>query len=235
MLRLPESKNRRGVGYEPRDSVRVNGKTRKLSSRVSVTLSEWREAWRRFSGRGAYPHEFAFVLLFPFRSFILSARELVRRLHLAETSRVLELGPGPGFFSRHVARSIPRGQLYLVDIQREMLLKARRRLGRPGLPNVTFIQASATALPFTASVFDVAFLVAVLGEVPDRGGCIESICHSLRPGGILSVTELPGDPDAITLADLVALASSKGLEHVESFPVRGGGFTSNFRKPAGFA
>ena len=145
---------------------------------------------------------------------------------------MLELGPGPGFFSGRVARSIPRGHLYLVDLQREMLDKARRRLCRAGLRNVSFTQAAATALPFAPGVFDIAFLVAVLGEVPDPGACVESICCSLRTEGILSVTELPGDPDAITEPDLVALVSAKGLEHLESFPVRGRGFTSNFRKPS---
>jgi len=200
-----------------------------------MAIRDWRDAWRRLSGRGAYPHEFAFLLLFPFRSVILSPRELVSRLHLAETSSVLELGPGPGFFSERVARSIPCGHLYLVDLQLEMLDKARRRLCRAGLRNASFTQAAATALPFAPGVFDIAFLVTVLGEVPDRGACVESICHSLRPGGILSVTELPGDPDAIAEPDLVALASTKGFEHFESFQVRGRGFTANFRKPTALA
>lgn len=189
----------------------------------------WRDAWRRFAGRGTYPHEFAFLLLAPVRSLILSPRRLVARLHLRDTSHVLELGPGPGFFSTRVARSIPRGQLYLVDLQREMLEKARRRLGRAGLDNISFTQADATALPFAPGVFDIAFLVTVLGEVSDPGACVESICRSLRPGGVLSVTELPGDPDAMAESELVAMVCAKGLEHFESFPIRGG-FTANFRK-----
>jgi len=44
----------------------------------------------------------------------------------------------------------------------------------------------------------VAFVVAMLGEVPDPGTCLQSIWSALRPQGILSVTELPGDPDALT-------------------------------------
>jgi ubiquinone/menaquinone biosynthesis C-methylase UbiE len=134
-----------------------------------------------------------------------------------------------------VARSIPRGHLYLVDLQREMLNKARSRVRQAGLENASFTQANATALPFAPGVFDIAYLVAVLGEVPDPGACLESIRRSLRPQGILSVTELPGDPDAIAEPDLMALASAKGFQHLETFPVRGRGFTANFRKPAGLA
>jgi CAAX protease family protein len=195
-----------------------------------VALSEWRDIWCRFQGRGTYPHQLAFLLLNPLRRFILSPQELVERLHLSERSRVLELGPGPGYFSAHVARSVSRGHLYLVDIQRQMLEKARLRIRRAGLTNVSFAQASASALPFMRDVFDVAFLVAVLGEVPDPRKCLECIRYSLRPGGILSVTEVAGDPDAISPSEVSAIANSAGFEALETFQRRGA-ITMNFRRP----
>ena len=111
-----------------------------------------------------------------------------------------------------------------------MLQMARRRIRRAGVANVSFVQASATELPFSSDAFDVAFLVTVLGEVPDPRACINSISNSLRVGGTLSITELPGDPDAMTESEVAALAISEGLELGESFPTRGG-FTANFRKP----
>ena len=192
-------------------------------------LGKWRDVWRRGRGRGTYPHELAFLLLFPFRSLILSRRELVRRLHLTETSRVLELGPGPGFFSAQVASSLLRGHLCLVDVQREMLQKVRRRLARAGTTNVSFTQAEASALPFARDAFDVAFLVAVLGEVPDPRGCAGSLCNTLRTGGMLSVSELPGDPDAMPESEVRAIAEATGFDYVETFPILRG-FTANFRK-----
>jgi SAM-dependent methyltransferase len=198
---------------------------------ASAVTRKWLDAWRRLSGRGTYPHEFAFLLLLPLRSLILSPRKLVTRLHLDVGSRVLELGPGPGFFSVRVARSIPRGHLFLVDLQREMLEKARLRIRRAGVANVSFTQAGADMLPFAADSFDVAFLVTVLGEVPSAGACLEAIRHSLVPGGILSISELPGDPDAMSEAEVAAPAHSAGFEFAESFRKRGG-FTANFRKPA---
>ena len=95
-----------------------------------MCFGSWLDVLCRLSGRGMYPHQFAFVLLLPFRALILSPRKLVSRLHLTDRSRVLELGPGPGYFSVSVARSIPCGHLYPVDFQSEMLDKARRRLRR---------------------------------------------------------------------------------------------------------
>src|SRR5215472_14952795 len=120
---------------------------------------QWRDILRRLTGRGTYPHQFAFLLLLPFRGLILSPKALIKRLGLKQNLRVLELGPGPGYFSVEVARNVPHGQLCLVDIQHEMLQKARRRIRRTGLANTSYVQASAMALPFLPETFDIAFLV----------------------------------------------------------------------------
>jgi len=200
-----------------------------------MAVNRIRNIWRQFHGRGTtYPHELAFLLMLPFRKLILSPEQLVARLHLHENSRVLELGPGPGFFSVRVASSLPRGHLYLADLQIEMLRKARARLARSGVSNASFVQASAGALPFAPGKLDVVFLVAVLGEVPDPAACVASIGQVLRFGGILSITELPGDPDALSESQVAELACARGFERAETYPIRGG-FTANFciRAPAG--
>jgi ubiquinone/menaquinone biosynthesis C-methylase UbiE len=194
-----------------------------------VATNRWRKVWDHFKGRGAYPHQLAFLLLIPLRSLIFSPRELVARLHLTANSRVLELGPGPGFFSVDIARRIPSGHLCLVDLQREMLDKARARIRRAGVPNVSFTQASASALPFAREVFDAAYLVTVLGEVPDAAACVVQLRDVLRRGGLLSITELAGDPDAMTEGGIATLAKAANLEHSETFTKRFG-FTINFRK-----
>jgi ubiquinone/menaquinone biosynthesis C-methylase UbiE len=191
--------------------------------------SGWREVWTRFKGRGTYPHQLAFLLLNPLRSLIFSRRELAARLHLTPASRVLELGPGPGFFSAYIARSVPSGHLCLADLQLEMLDKARARIRRAGAANVSFVQASASALPFAREAFDAAFLVTVLGEVPDATACVAALRDVLCTGGLLSITELAGDPDAMTEGDIAALAKAANLEHAETFPMRFG-FTINFKK-----
>ena len=165
-------------------------------------IARWKDVWARFSGRGTYPHELASLLLIPLRSAILSPSQLVSQLQLTASSRVLEVGPGPGFFSVAVARAVSRGRLDLVDIQLEMLGHARRRLQDAGVRHAAFTQASAVQLPFRDAVFDVAFLVAVLGEVPDPAACLTSIARVLKPGGRLVIAELPGDPDVLTADQL---------------------------------
>ena len=66
---------------------------------------------------------------------------------------------------------------------------ARKRLERKGITNVEYRQGDAVSLPAEDESFDVAFLVAVLGEVPDRGAALREIRRVLRPVGLLSITE----------------------------------------------
>jgi ubiquinone/menaquinone biosynthesis C-methylase UbiE len=86
-------------------------------------------------------------------------------------------------------------------------------------------------LPFRPGTFDVAFLVAVLGEVPDPKAGLASLAHVLRPGGLLLVVELPGDPDAITEEQLRTLTQGTGLEFVDS-PRVSRGLLARFRRQA---
>lgn len=193
-----------------------------------MSLARWRDVWRRFSGPGAYPHELAFLLTLPLRRFIQPPDALVARLALRPDARVLELGPGPGWFSPHVARALPRGRLVLYDLQREMLAKARRRLARAGAANASFAQGDGARLPFRDASFDVAFLVAVLGEVPDSAACVAELRRVLRDGGLLSLTETRGDPDALSQDELAALVEPRrfALERVD---VDRAAFTASFR------
>src|SRR6266498_198025 len=142
---------------------------------IQMNFARWKDVWRRFSGRGTYPHQLAVMLLFPLRRIDLSPERLVGHLQLTRASRVLEVGPGPGFFSIDVARAVPQGRLELVDIQLEMLQKARERLRRADVRNTGYTRADAVTLPFRPGAFDVAFLVAVLGEVPDPTAGLASI------------------------------------------------------------
>lgn len=184
---------------------------------------------KRFFGRGVYPQQLASILTSPLRRLILSPKKLVRRLGPDEDSKVLELGPGPGYFSLEVAHSIPRGYLLLIDVQREMLEKAKRRLLRAKAKNVGYVQGDGCALPVRSSVFDVVFLVAVLGEVEKPFLCLKEIHRVLRQNGLLSVTEQPGDPDFVPLSKVQKLATETkfSFERVYGHEKN---YTANFRK-----
>ncbi len=185
--------------------------------------------FRGLFGRGVYPFQAAFLLLNPLRRLILSPAQLAERLGLVRTSRVLELGTGPGYFSPTIARCVAAGLWVGFDLQRPMLQMARRRVARHTNAHGGVVQGDGLRLPFAPGSFDVVFLVAVLGEVPDPAMCLRGCRRLLVPGGRLSITEQPGDPDALSPEELRALTAREAFVF-ESVHGRGKSFTLNFRR-----
>jgi ubiquinone/menaquinone biosynthesis C-methylase UbiE len=112
--------------------------------------------------------------------------------------RVLEIGPGTGFYTLETARRVgPAGRLVCLDVQEEMLRETRRRVAAEGL-TADFVRADAEALPLRSASLDHVYLITVLGEIPDRGAALSEITRVLRPGGRLSISEQFPDPDFVT-------------------------------------
>jgi ubiquinone/menaquinone biosynthesis C-methylase UbiE len=163
------------------------------------------EPIKRFTSKGVFPHQFAFTLLIPLRNIFLSPEKLIKRLELKEDHTVLEIGPGPGYFSLNVARNLPEGKLVLTDIQEEMLNYAKKRLDKKGIRNVEYKLCDGQKLDFSDESFDRVFMVTVIGEVEHKEAYIKEIYRILKKGGMLSISELAGDPDKMSIGEIEEL------------------------------
>ena len=171
----------------------------------------------RQQGKSPFPYQAAFMINNPVRRALLKPARIVDKLGLAGAEHVLELGPGPGFFSVEIARRLTDGGLELFDIQPEMLEMARQQLERAGLSGVGFTAGQASdGLPFPDNTFDVAFLAAVIGEVPDQQACLRSLGQVLKPGGRLVFVEMFPDPDRLNVRELRDLVEPENFEFVEA-------------------
>jgi ubiquinone/menaquinone biosynthesis C-methylase UbiE len=155
-----------------------------------------------------YPVSAARQLENPLRRLVSSPRKLARRTDAPSTGRILELGPGPGWWSRALADRVVDGHLALCDLQPGMLAIARQKFGAEP---VSYATGDAMALPYRSSVFDAAVLVTVLGEVPDPSACLGELHRVLRPGGRLVLVETRLDSDFTRFGPLRALVEPVGF------------------------
>ena len=166
----------------------------------------------RAFGRGYFPHQLSWLIDNPLRRLLLRPQQLADRLPLTESGCLLELGAGSGYFSIELARRVPRGRLELLDLQPQMLAKARRKLEQYGFQNTGYSVCDASVgLPFSDQTFDVAVMVAVLGEVSDQRSCLDSLYRTIRSGGVLAIHEHAPDPDRIKFGALRPLVESRGF------------------------
>ncbi len=130
---------------------------------------------------------------------------------------VLEVGPGPGYFSIKVAKILKKGHLVIADIQSEMLCLAEKRIKKRGITNVESYLCNGTSFDFKDETFDRIFMVAVLGEVENKTYYMAEFHRILKSGGILSISELAGDADKMTVESLKELGINSGFSILESY------------------
>src|SRR5450631_1222825 len=89
-----------------------------------------------------------------------------------------DIGCGSGRWAYLVAPRV--GHLHAADVAADALEVARRNLA--GLNNVSFHQASVSALPFADGSLDFAYSLGVLHHVPDTASALRDIAAKLKPG-----------------------------------------------------
>jgi len=141
-----------------------------------------------------------------------STRRLAAVLELKEGERVLEIGPGIGLNSIPVAELLGSGSLDVVDVQQSMLEDVMRRARGRGLTNIRPTLADARSLPFPDGTFDAAYLIGVLGEVPEPEKALRELRRVSKPGGRLAIGEILLDPDFVPFGVLRRRLSEAGFE-----------------------
>ena len=163
--------------------------------------------WSRRHPR-AFPAAFTFLLDTPLRDVVLARTDLTRRLALKPGMRVLEIGPGGGFYTEALVDEYGPAGVVCLDLQPAMLQKVRSRLAAR---TPLLVCSSASALPFRDGSFERILLMSVLGEVPDRAGALHECARLLSENGSLLIAEALPDPDYIRPSVLVREASDAGL------------------------
>ena len=164
--------------------------------------------WRRNPSACPYSQRFWVEAPHP----IITRAKLRTVLDPQPGERLLEVGPGTGYYALPVAGWLaPGGELELLDIQREMLDHTLRRAAEQGIDNLVATQSDAQQMPYEDARFDGAYLVTVLGEIPDRTAALRELHRVVRPGGRVVVGELFGDPHWVAPGKLKREAEAAGL------------------------
>lgn len=175
------------------------------------------------------PRQLLGILDIPTRDIFVGKEELLKRSGLRARQKVLEVGCGTGFYTVKASEIAEEGEIYAIDIQDSATTKTSKKLEEKKVRNVMLVMADAQSLPFREEIFDIGFLVTVLGEIPNRDVALKELYRVLRRDGSLSITELLPDPHYIMRRNLVPSVEEFGFIQIEKH----GNFfcyTVNFQK-----
>ncbi|WP_256728940.1 class I SAM-dependent methyltransferase [Microbacterium oleivorans] len=110
--------------------------------------------------------------------------------------RILDLAAGTGASSVSLARS--GAEVVGADFSPGMIAEGVRRYGPGaaggGIPNLSFVEADATNLPFADAEFDVVTISFGLRNVNDPQRAIAEMLRVTKPGGRLLISEFSHPP-----------------------------------------
>ena len=128
----------------------------------------------------------------PARDAWQKPEEVIAALALAPSARVADLGAGTGYFAVRIARRVPEGVVYAVDVEPDMVRHLGERAAREALANLTPVLATPADARIPEPV-DLVLVVDTYHHIGDRVAYFRRLAESLRPGGRLAIIDFTGE------------------------------------------
>jgi len=114
--------------------------------------------------------------------------EVIQVLKLAPNAAVADIGSGTGYFAVRLARALPQGHVYGVDVERDMVRFLNERAAKESLPNLSSHLVEEDDPKFPAKV-DLVIVVDTYHHLPNRSRYFERVHAGLKPGGRVAIVD----------------------------------------------
>jgi FkbM family methyltransferase len=126
----------------------------------------------------------------------------IDKIKLPPTAVIADIGAGTGYYTFKLAPKVPKGKVYAVEIQDEMIAALNERKKKLNNTNVEVIKGSATSPNLPANSVDLAIMVDVYHELEYPVEILQSIRKSLKKDGKLLLIEYKGEDPAVAIRPL---------------------------------
>ncbi|MEC8158508.1 MAG: class I SAM-dependent methyltransferase [Pseudomonadota bacterium] len=127
---------------------------------------------------------------------------LIAGLSLLDDFVVADIGAGTGYFTFPIAQRVPRGKVFSVDIQPEMLASIEQRKALENAVNVETVLGNENDPKLPDNEIDLAFIVDAYHEFSFPREMGERLKESLKPGGQLVLVEYRAEDPRVPIKRL---------------------------------
>ncbi|MGH8703578.1 MAG: class I SAM-dependent methyltransferase [Burkholderiales bacterium] len=138
--------------------------------------------------------------------------EVIRALVLPPDAVVADIGSGTGYFAVRLARAVPQGRVFGVDIEPDMVRYLNERAERESLSNLASYRGDADDPRLPVPV-DLAILVAVYHLIGTREQYFRRLRAALKPGGRVAIIDAPRFPPEQVKQELAHAGFELSQEH----------------------
>ncbi len=126
----------------------------------------------------------------------------VRYMHLKKNDLVADIGAGTGYYSFKIAKHLPEGKVFAVDVQDEFVEIIRSRIRDSGATNIEVVKGGVTTPNLPANSFDFVLMVDVYHELEYPHEMLTAIKKILKPGGKLILMEYRAEDPELRIRPL---------------------------------
>lgn len=138
------------------------------------------------------PERFAKSFDDPERDAWQMPTRVIEALALKADSAVADIGAGTGYFTMRLAKAVPQGTVYAVDVEQAMLDFITKRTHGEHAMNVVTVLASAGS-PNLPKPVDVILIVNTYHHLPSRASYFAALKASLTNGGRIAIVDYRKD------------------------------------------
>ena len=126
----------------------------------------------------------------------------IEKIDLAPNGVVADIGAGTGYYSFKLSSKVPRGKVFAVEIQDELIsyLENRKSLLKDSI--VEIVKSSALSPNLPDGAIDLAIMVDVYHELEFPHEMLQSVRRSLKNGGKILLIEYRGEDPAVPIKAL---------------------------------
>ena len=128
----------------------------------------------------------------PARDAWQKPHEVIQALQLSPDAAVADIGAGTGYFAVRIAHMTPKGRVYAVDIEPDMVKYLGERAQKSGVANLTPVLAQPDDPKLPAKV-DLVLMVDVYHHINARADYFRKLAASLKPAGTVAIIDFSKD------------------------------------------
>jgi SAM-dependent methyltransferase len=126
----------------------------------------------------------------------------IEKIMLSENNQVADIGAGTGYYSFKLSAKVPKGKVYAVEIQDELIEYLQNRKATLKDSVVTVVKGSDHSPNLPVNSIDLAIMVDVYHELEYPQEMLRSIHNALKLEGKILLIEYRGEDPSVPIKEL---------------------------------
>lgn len=126
----------------------------------------------------------------------------ISKIEVPVNASIADIGAGTGYYSFRLAAKVPRGRVYAVEIQEELIDLLRKKKAALKDSIVQVIKGSVKAPNLPDQSVDLALMVDVYHELEFPKEMLQALKSALKPGGKILLIEYRGEDPQVPIKAL---------------------------------